>query len=178
MGSAGSPPRSSRKISASRASSRLSVQDERDAGRQGGFQVLEAVDGEVHAAVEQRLVKLLGEQPLAADLGQAAVLHAVAGGAEGVLLEGVHAVQHGAEAGELVQERAGLGPRERGSARSHAQRQRAVVVRPDARRGVRRVAEIGGEVEVHGHLRQAVLKGALRRTMVRFRTAANETQAR
>ena len=73
---------------------------EHDAGRQLGLQVLQAVHREVDAAVEQRLVDLLGEQALAADLRQAAVLHRVAGGADGVLLEHVEAAQHRAEAGQ------------------------------------------------------------------------------
>ena len=38
--------------------------------------------GEVDAPVEQRLLDLLGEQALAADLGQRPVLDAVAGGAD------------------------------------------------------------------------------------------------
>ena len=57
-----------------------------DAGRQRGLQVLQAVHREVDAAVGQRLVDLLGEQALAADVGQAAVLHRVAGGADRMLL--------------------------------------------------------------------------------------------
>jgi hypothetical protein len=36
------------------------------------------MDGEVHPAIQQRLVDFLGEQALAADVGQAAILHAVA----------------------------------------------------------------------------------------------------
>ena len=55
---------------------------EDDAGGQLGFQVLQAVHGEVDAAVQQRLVDLLGEQALAAEVGQAAVLHRIAGGAD------------------------------------------------------------------------------------------------
>ena len=47
-----------------------------DARRQCGFQVLQAVHREIDAAVHQRLVDFLGEQPLAADIGQPAVLHA------------------------------------------------------------------------------------------------------
>ena len=51
-----------------------------------GLQVLQAVHREVDPAIGQRLVDLLGEQALAADLGQAAVLHRVAGGADRMLL--------------------------------------------------------------------------------------------
>ena len=47
-----------------------------------GLEVLQAVHGEVDPAIEQRLVDLLGEQALAADLGEAAVLHRVACGAD------------------------------------------------------------------------------------------------
>jgi hypothetical protein len=53
-------------------------------------------------------VNLLGEQPLATDVRQAAILHDVAGGADGVLLEHVHAPQHRAEGGELLQKGARL----------------------------------------------------------------------
>ena len=41
-----------------------------DAGRQLGFQILQAVHREVDPAVQQRLVDFLGEQALAADIGQ------------------------------------------------------------------------------------------------------------
>ena len=60
---------------------------EDDAGGELGLEVLEAVDGEVDAAVEQGLVDFLAEEAFAADLGQVAVLHDVAGGADDVLLE-------------------------------------------------------------------------------------------
>ena len=52
------------------------------ARRQLGRHVLHRMDGAVDAAVQQRLLDLLGEQPLAADLQQPAVLHAVAGGGD------------------------------------------------------------------------------------------------
>ena len=69
-----------------------------DAGRQLGLQVLQAVHGEVDPAVQQRLVDLLGEQPLAADLRQRPVLHRVAGGADDVLLEHVRSRSTGQNA--------------------------------------------------------------------------------
>ncbi|MBN8927896.1 MAG: hydroxymethylbilane synthase, partial [Rhodospirillales bacterium] len=96
-----------------------------DAGRQFGLQVLQAVHREIHAPIGQRLVDFLGEQALAADLGQLAVLHGVAGGADRMLLEHVHAAQDGAEAGQELQEEPGLPKRERGAAGADAQRQAA-----------------------------------------------------
>ena len=45
-----------------------------------GGDVLHRVDGDIDAAVQQGLLDLLGEQGLAADFQQAAVLDAVAGG--------------------------------------------------------------------------------------------------
>ena len=90
---------------------------EHDAGRQLGLEVLQAVHREVDAAVEQRLVDLLAEQALAADLCQRAVLHRIAGGADDVLLEHrlpLHAErQHRAEPGQQIQEAARLGARQR-----------------------------------------------------------------
>ena len=100
---------------------------EHDAGRQRGLQVLQAVHREVDAAVGERLVDLLGEQALAADLRQAAILHRVAGGADGMLLEHVQAAQHRAEAGQDREEAAGLDQRQRRAAGADAQRQRAGV---------------------------------------------------
>ncbi len=54
-------------------------------------------DREIDAAVQPCLVDFLGEQPLAADIRQAAVLHVVAGGVDGMLLERIDAAQHRAE---------------------------------------------------------------------------------
>ena len=56
-------------------------------GGKFGFEVLEAVDGEIDSAVGERFMDFLCEQPLAADIGQAAGLLDVAGGADGVFLE-------------------------------------------------------------------------------------------
>jgi hypothetical protein len=52
------------------------------ARRQQGGHVLHGMDGEIDAALHQRLLDLLGEEALAADLLQLAVLHPVAGGAD------------------------------------------------------------------------------------------------
>ena len=52
------------------------------AGRHLGRDVLHRVDGGVDAAVQQGFLDLLGEQRLAADFQQAAVLDAVAGGGD------------------------------------------------------------------------------------------------
>ncbi len=54
--------------------------DRRGADR---LDVLHRMDRKVDCAVEQRAVELLGPQRLAANLGQRAVLHAVAGGLDG-----------------------------------------------------------------------------------------------
>ncbi len=58
---------------------------------------------EVDPPVEQRLVDLLGEQTLAADLGEAAVLHRIARRADHVLLERAEAAECG-EAGAGLRE--------------------------------------------------------------------------
>ena len=67
---------------ASRGSSRSGMAAMTRPGGRLGRHVLHRVHRAVDAAVEQRLLDLLGEQPLAADLEQAAVLHAVAGGGD------------------------------------------------------------------------------------------------
>ena len=71
------------------------------------------MDGEVDPAVEQGLVDLLGEQALAADIGERAILDAVAGGRHRVFVEGAHVAQHGTEPADLGQEGAGLGESQR-----------------------------------------------------------------
>jgi hypothetical protein len=102
---------------------------EHDAVGHGGFQVLQAVDGEIHPPVQQRLVDFLGEQAFAADIGQPSVLHGVAGGADDVFLEHVHPPQHRAELADLCQERPRLPQRERRAARADTQRHAPVVAR-------------------------------------------------
>ena len=80
-GSVGEAVAASGEDSASRGSSRGSRQPMiRPGGSQVGMSFMR-MDGAVDAAVEQRLLDLLGEQALAADLQQRAVLHPVAGGA-------------------------------------------------------------------------------------------------
>ena len=54
----------------------------RDTVGKHGFEVLHGVHGDVDVARQQRLLHLLGEQTLAADLGERPVGHAVAGGAD------------------------------------------------------------------------------------------------
>ena len=51
--------------------------------RHVGWHVLQGVDGEVDAPIDQGLLDFLGEQGLAANVHQAAVLNAVAGGDDG-----------------------------------------------------------------------------------------------
>ena len=74
--------RAVRPTSTSRGSSRWSTQPIASPARQHRLHVLQRMHREVDAAVEQRLLDLLGEQALAADLGEQAGLHAVAGRAD------------------------------------------------------------------------------------------------
>jgi hypothetical protein len=91
------------------------------------------VDREVDPAVRQCLVYFLGEQSLAADFCQRTILHGVTRGADDVLLEHVHAAQHGAEALQPLEEESGLHQGERRPAGAHPERQNAHVW-PDPRR--------------------------------------------
>ena len=50
-----------------------------NAWRQFGFQILEAMHRDINAAIGQRFMYFLGEKALAANIGQALVLHLVAG---------------------------------------------------------------------------------------------------
>ena len=85
--------------------------------------------GEIDAAVEQRLLDLLGEQALAADLGQRAVLDRVAGGADDDELDRVLAhIQGGRQPGA---HRARLHQRQRAAAGADTQ---------DRRGGLRHIA--------------------------------------
>ena len=105
---------------------------EDDAGGEFGFEVLEAVDGEVDAAVEEGFVDFLAEEAFAADVGEAAVLDGVAGGADDVFFEDGLALdaeaEDGAEAGEEVEEHPCLCAGERGASGADAQGQAAAVV--------------------------------------------------
>jgi hypothetical protein len=89
---------------------------EDDLIRQRRRQVLHGMDGQVDAAVQHRLVQLLGEQALAARLLQAAVLDAVAGGDDGDDLERAIGVGDG----KCVADKAGLRQGQGGAARADA----------------------------------------------------------
>ena len=107
---------------------------EHNTGGKFGFEIFKAVDCEIDAEVEQSFVNLLGEQAFTADFGQRAVLHGVAGGADGVFVEYIHTAEHGAEMPERAEEVARLDQGEGRGAGSDAQRQR-VTVWPHARQG-------------------------------------------
>jgi hypothetical protein len=100
-----------------------------DALRQRRLQVLQAVDGEIHPPIGQRFMDFLGEQALAADVGEGAVLDPVARGGDGVFLEGVHIPQDRAEAGHEREEQPRLRQRKRRGAGADAQRQAAPAMR-------------------------------------------------
>jgi len=72
-------------------------------------------------------VDFLGEQALAADLGERAVLHGVAGGGDDVLVEHVHAAQDGAEFSQNFQEMGGLYARQGGASGADFEGQGAAV---------------------------------------------------
>ena len=97
---------------------------EHDAGGHLGFEVLQGVDCEIDPVVEQGLVDFLGEQALAADIGQpgAGGLGGIPGGADHVFLEHLHAAQHRAEGGEQSEEVPGLPQRQRRATGADAQR--------------------------------------------------------
>ena len=103
-----------------------------DAGRQLGLEVLQAMHREIDAAVQQGLMDFFAEQALAADVGQALAraLRRVAGGADRVFLEDVHAAQHRAELAEQRQEGPRLHERQRRGAGADTKRQ-PVMVRLD-----------------------------------------------
>ena len=65
--------------------------------RQPGFEILQGMHRQIDAAVEQRLLDLFGKKPLAADLGEAAVLLAVAAGADRHDLDPVREIRMGGE---------------------------------------------------------------------------------
>ena len=75
---------------------------------------------EIDRAVDQRLVDLLGEQPLAADVGERPVLHHVSGRADRAQFDspGVEAVGGGKPRAHLAR----LRERKRTAARADAQR--------------------------------------------------------
>ena len=81
---------------------------EGDAVGEGGFEVFEAVDGEIDFFGGEGFVDFLREEAFAADFGERAVLHGVAGGGDDVFVEDVHAAQDGAEFSEDFEEMGGL----------------------------------------------------------------------
>jgi hypothetical protein len=94
--------------------------------------------GEIDRAGKQRLLDLLGEQSLAADIGKPPVLHPVAGGADGHDLKRAGRAEAGMGRDQLVAHARGLDQRHRTAAGPDAQRrgQRGhfleVLVRADA----------------------------------------------
>ncbi len=72
---------------------------ERQARRQGGRHVLHRMDGEIDLVLQERVFQFLDEESLAAGIGQAPVLDAVAGGLEdhdlaGTVFRGEAALHH------------------------------------------------------------------------------------
>ncbi|MNY10841.1 hypothetical protein D3C86_1438400 [compost metagenome] len=102
------------------------------AGGLFGGDVLHRVDGDVDAAVEQGLLDLLGEQGLAADFQQAAVLNAVAGGDD--LDQGDQGFDvglgHAERAADGALHHAGLGQRQPGAAGADAKKRGHEVAQP------------------------------------------------
>src|SRR5262249_14554099 len=84
-----------------------------EARRELGRHVFHGMNGEVRAAVEQRFFDLFDEQALAANLGQAAILHAISRRDDVELV----ADEPGRERAKLADESARLGQRERALAR-------------------------------------------------------------
>jgi hypothetical protein len=74
------------------------------------------MNGEVDAAGGEGFVDFFGEQAFAADVGEGAVLHRVAGGGDDVFLEDVHAFEDGAEFAQDVEKVGGLDAGEGGAA--------------------------------------------------------------
>ena len=89
------------------------------AGRQHGGHVLRRMHREVDGAAEQRVLDLLGEQPLAAEVVERPVLDDVAGGADDLDLDprGIEAAGRGEAALHLAR----LHQRQRRAARADAQ---------------------------------------------------------
>ncbi len=100
---------------------------EDDAGRKLGLQILQAMDREIDPPIGQCFVNFFCKQSLAAHFGKPLVENAIARGHDDVLFEHIHRIQHRAEAAELGLEGPGLGQRERRSACTDTQGQRAAV---------------------------------------------------
>src|SRR5580704_6944065 len=77
---------------------------------------------EIDAPVQERLLDLLGEQALAADLGELARLDAVAGGADRHQLDGALRGQLGMSGAQPVAHEPGLVKRHRAAAGTNAER--------------------------------------------------------
>ena len=120
------PCGSSRKVLAvrlmktSRGSSRCSTRDDHEPVRQHGRHVLRRMHREVDRAGGERLLDLLGEQALAADLGERPVLDRVAGGADDRGPRCARPARRAAAARRRAHH-AGLGERERPAARADPQ---------------------------------------------------------
>ncbi len=80
------------------------------------------MDGQIGAAIEQRLLQLLGEQPLAARLGQSAILDAVARGLQDHDLDGAGGGEMGMGRDQAITGLMGLRQRQRAAARADAER--------------------------------------------------------
>ncbi len=93
-----------------------------ETGGKGGLKILEAVHGEVDPTVQQGFMDFLGEQPLAANLGQSAILDLITCRVDQVLLKRVHVAQNGTESRQACQERARLPQCERRPTRADTQR--------------------------------------------------------
>ena len=89
----------------------------------GRRKFLQMAAGGVGAAFLERRLQLLNEQALAADLRQPSVLHRIAGGGDGVLLEHIHPAQHRAECRQQFQEAPRLHQSKRGTPGPDPQRQ-------------------------------------------------------
>ena len=111
--------RALRLTNASRASSRSrNAVSTRPSGSKVGMS-LEECTARSMRRVEQRLLDLLGEQALAAGLGQRPVLDAVAGGADHLELDPLR--REAVRPGQRVADHAGLRQRQRAAARADPQ---------------------------------------------------------
>ena len=87
-------------------------------GHPGG-QILQRMHGEIDPAIQQRFFDFLCEKPFAADLGQAAILDAVAAGSDDDGLDVGFLSQAGSD--EMGAQHGRLGERERAAARADFQ---------------------------------------------------------
>jgi len=81
-----------------------------------------SLHGDVDRPGEQRLFDLLGEQPLAADIGKPPILHSVAGGADGHDFDGALRPEIGVGRDQPIAHERSLEQRHRAAARTDAQR--------------------------------------------------------